>query len=241
MEGLRLPLTLALAPFGFVALAAIEPGAARAQSPSTDLMGRLALHAAAFEQMRLHASYALDGTLDEIDGDGNVEGTRSMDARVEADGVHKAKLVILKYVEDGEDKTDDAREKQADAAKKPHKEHRMPFLASEQARYTFDEVEVDAAHPTHVRVTFVPKEPAEDTVEGSAWVDVPTGHVLTAGFKLSKPDLFVDYVNVTLEFGAETPLGPAVSRATIDGKGGLLFFRKHFRGSATLHDYSVTP
>ena len=53
--------------------------------------------------------------------------------------------------------------------------------------------------------------------------------------------MFIDHVNVTVEFGAPTALGPAPSRVVVDGEGGVLFFRKHFRGSAMISQYKVTP
>ena len=85
----------------------------------------------------------------------------------------------------------------------------------------------------------MPKARAGDTIEGSAWVDTRTGALISAGFKLSKTPLFVDYVHFTVEFGATTPLGPAVSSVSVDGKTGLLFLRKHFRVAATLGDYRI--
>ena len=124
-----------------------------------------------------------------------------------------------------------------EAAKK--RELRMPFLATEQARYTFDVVEKDKDDPTRVRVTFVPKSKDETTIEGSAWVDEREGTVLSAGFKLSRTSMWIDYVHIQVEFGAKTPLGPAVSKVSMDGRGGILFFRKHFRAEATLSDWRV--
>jgi hypothetical protein len=117
----------------------------------------------------------------------------------------------------------------------------MPFHASEQARYDFDVVETDVADPSRVRIAFTPKVTADDTVEGSAWVDTKTGTVVSAGFKLSKPPTFVDYVHITVEFGAPTKLGPAISHVSLSGKGGFLFFRKEFRANATLSGYAITP
>jgi hypothetical protein len=197
----------------------------------------------------MHASYAIDGRVENVDGDGKATGSKEMSARMAADG-HDAQLDVIRYVEDGEDKTDEARKKASEDRAKKKKEReknsdkhdlRMPFHAAEQARYTFDQVEADKADPSRVRITFVPKAPAEDAIEGSAWVDMRAGTVISAGFKLSKTDTFVDYVNFTVEFGAPTPLGPAVSHVTVEGKGGVLFFRKRFRGAATLSDYRIIP
>jgi hypothetical protein len=217
---------------------------ASAEPPSEALMKRLAVHAASFEAMRTQASYAAQGKLEQLDGDGKVSGTKEMHARVEADGT-RAKFVVLSYFEDGTDKTEDAKKDAKDRAEKkdPDKEKRqirMPFLASQKGRYVFDVAEKDKADPSRVRITFVPVTKDESTIEGSAWVDERAGTVLSAGFKVSRTSMWIDYMHIQVEFGAPTPLGPAVSKVTLDGKGGILFLRKHFRAEATLTDYKIT-
>lgn len=215
----------------------------RASTPSAGLMARLAVHAANFEKMKTHASYALDGTLETLDRDAAVDSNKSMQGNIVADG-KKAHLDVVKYTEDGTDKTQEARDKAREqAAKKKDKKKniRMPFHADEQARYDFDQVETDALDPARVRISFVPKIKTENTIEGSAWVDTKTGTVVSAGFKVSQPPAFVDYVHITVEFGASTALGPAVSKVTLTGKGGFLFLRKAFRADATLSHYAIIP
>lgn len=218
---------------------------ASAQPPDADLLARLAVHAAAIERMRTHASYAIEGELDSLDGDGKVDSVKKMTARIVADG-EKTRLVVVKCTDDGKDTTEQAR-KDARAGNERTKEERakehveMPFVAEAQPHYVFDQIAVDAADPTRVQISFVPKEPNEHTSEGSAWVDARTGTLLSAGFKLSKPGMFVEYVHLTIELAAKTEIGPAISRVTVDGKGGILFFRKHFRGAATLSEYRIVP
>jgi hypothetical protein len=221
------------------------PRAARAAAPSADLLSRLAVHAAGFETMKTHASYSVAGELQTLAIDGAVDDTKEMTANVTSDG-KKAHLDVVKYTENGADKTDEAKQKAKDeAAKKkdPKKKKsiRMPFHAAEQSRYDFDVVETDAQDPSRVRITFVPKQTAEDTIEGSAWVDTKTGTVVSAGFKLSQPPSFVDYVHITMEFAEATPLGPAVSHVALTGKGGFLFFKKEFRADAKLTKYAISP
>jgi hypothetical protein len=224
---------------------AVVPRTAYAQPPDADLLARVAIHAQAIEKMRTHASYLLEGELDSLDGDGKVAGVKKMTARVVADG-ERARLVVLKCTEDGKDATESARkdartgnDRTKDQRKKEHVE--MPFLAEAQPHYVFDQIAVDTADPSRVQISFVPKEPNEHTSEGSAWIDTKAGTLLSAGFKLSKPGFFVDYVHLTIELGVMTEIGPAISKVTVDGKGGLLFLRKHFRGEATLSDYRILP
>ena len=56
------------------------------------------------------------------------------------------------------------------------------------------------------------------------------------GFVFSKNPGLVDRVEVGVTFGLATPLGPAPSKITFDARGGLLFVRKHYRGSASISE-----
>ena len=157
---------------------------------------------------------------------------------------------VIRYLENGKDETADAQkranerrvkrlkdpDKQAEERKKDLK---LPFLASEQARYVFTIAERDAAQPGRVRVAFMPKTPAENAIKGSAWVDETEREVLSIGFSLSKNPTFVDHVEITIVFGLPTELGRAPSKLSFDGRGGFLFIRKHYRGTATLSDPRV--
>jgi hypothetical protein len=234
------------AALGATAAVLLASASAAAQPPSPDLMSRLAANAARFVAMKNRASYSIDGRMTMLDRKGNPDSVKEMSARVDADG-HDSKFIVIRYVEDGEDKTADAQEearKKAQQRKKERDKKRLPIpiLASEQPNYIFDQTEVDPAVPTHVKISFVPKAPDEDTIEGSAWVDTESANLISVGFKMSRPPMFVDYVHVTLEFGAPTALGPAISRVVADGDGGILFFyRRRFHATATLSNYSFTP
>jgi hypothetical protein len=236
VRGLGAPLVVA---------AALFTGPAFAEPPDPALMARVAVHAEAIERMRTHASYAVDGVLERLDGDGKVDATKRMSVRMEADG-QVVRVVVIKCTEDKSDCTDDAR-KDAKAGNERSKEERekryleMPLRASVQPRYVFDQIAVDPQDPTRVEISFKPKEPNEHSSEGTVWVDTKSATLLSAGFKMSKPGFFVDYVHFTMELGATTELGPAISRVTVDGKGGILFFHKHFRGEAKLSDYRIVP
>jgi len=217
---------------------------ARAQPPSPELMAKLAAASEGFDEIRKRASYSVEHRLETIDREGHVVGVEAADLRMERDGVHP-RVVVLRATKDGKDWTEQARnrarEDEAKAASDPKKGRLdIPFLASEQPRYVFDVVETDAAHSERVRIAFMPKEADAHTVEGSAWVDAAAGRFLSAGIKVSRPGLFVDYIHVTLEVGATTALGPALSRITFEGEGGFLLLHKHFRGSEVFSDYRVT-
>jgi hypothetical protein len=243
---------MACRPAGWASVAALSlvpaliPRVAYADPPSPELMTKLGNYALRFDRQRTHASYAVSGHLDMLDGEGKVDETKDLVGHVDADG-ERARLTVISYTEDGKDKTEDGIKEAREAAEREKKkkasgkELKMPTRPEEQARYVFEQTEVDAKDPTHVRISFVPKERGEDTVEGSAWVDAVTGAPISAGFKLSKTPIFVDYIHFSVEFGVSTSLGPAVSKVVVDGKGGILFYRKHFHASALLSDYRILP
>ncbi len=221
-----------------VLLLRVRPGAASPEEVPAPLMAGLAAHAQAFEEMKRRGGFTVEGKLEQLDGDGKVSETKEVKVRVTPRPAQAGPLTeVLRYVENGADKTAEAREK---AAKKrasqarQRKDLKLPFHASEQARYTFALVERHAVHPTRAKIEFNPKQPAEDAIKGSAWVDTATGSVLSVGFSLSKNPIFIDHVEVQVAFGLATPLGRAPSEISFDGRGGFLFIHKHFRGTATI-------
>jgi hypothetical protein len=227
-----------LALFVLALVAAPSRARADAEAPIGPLLARLATHAEHFEQMKRKASYTLSGKMDSLDGDGKVDGTKEVVVRVTAaaGGGDPLTQVVL-YTEDGQDKTEEAREKARERKAKRDKEKKdfhLPFLASEQPRYTFTLEERDRVYPTRVRIGFVPKVPAEDAYKGSAWVDETDGEVLTLGFSLSRNPSFIDHVDVTIAFDLPTRLGRAPSRLTFEARGGFLWIHKRYRGSATI-------
>jgi hypothetical protein len=184
--------------------------------------------------------------MDSLDVDGHVDGSKEIVVRISPSPGDEPMTDIVRYTEDGEDKTDEAREKARErrekrkAEGKPRKDFHLPFLASEQSRYVFTQIERDRMYPTRVRIGFQPKVPAEDAYKGSAWVDEHDGEVLTIGFSLSKNPTFIDHIDVTVSFDLATKLGRAPSRLTFEAKGGLLFIRKRYRGSATISNAAIS-
>ena len=239
---MRIACGLCLAALGAVIFAARTVGA---EPPAPELMTKLAATSAGFDSVRKRATFAIDTRIETLDGDGHVTGVETISEHVVRDGV-STHVVVVNATKDGKDWTGQARREEAEkqaANAKDEKRGRLdiPFLASEQSHYAFDVVEADPNNPAHVRIAFTPKDPDSHSVEGSAWVDRNAGQFLSAGLKVSKPGMFVDYLRVTLEVGAMTELGPALSRITFDGRGGFLFIHKHIRGSVVFSDYKVAP
>jgi hypothetical protein len=227
-------------------LALASTRTARATPPDPELLARLSRDEQALEHAGARVSYQAEQVLQELDGDGKVSSTKTMRYRVESDGKTAHRIVEV-ATDDGKDVTaaeqQKAREKEAKRAKNEggsDNEPAWPFAPGSQARYTYDQVAVDPSNPAYVQIAFVPKSPDSHTLEGKVWVDAAAGRILSASVRVSKPPTFVDWVHFTAEFGA-TPAGPALSRLTFEGSGGLLFLRKHFRGEIKMSGWRGAP
>jgi hypothetical protein len=225
------------------ALVFLASKSALASPPPDAVLADLGRYASRFESLKDKATYTVDGRMESVDDKGKVDSVKEMVAKVEPDG-NKSRFTIVKFVEDGKDKTEEAKKKQQEDArerekKKDKRKWRMPFHPDEQSRYTFDVAETDANDPHRVRITFVPKVKGDDTIEGSAWVDTSKGVIVSTGFKLSQTPTFVDSIHVTVAFGQQTPYGPAPSKINFQVDGGILFIHKHLRATANLNQLQI--
>jgi len=210
--------------------------------PIAPLLAKLGTHGERIEEMKKRGSYTLSGRIEQLDGDGAIDSWKNLVLRIVATGEPVPKSEVVKYVEDGEDKTAEAKKKAADRAKQKvdkRREFRVPFLPSEQAKYDFRVVGRDVRHPELVKIGFTAKKPADDTWTGSAWVHQTDGEIERMTFGFSKNPTFVDQAEATLVFGNRTELGRAPSELSFDAKGGFLFIRRHYRGRATLTDAAL--
>lgn len=206
---------------------------------------KLSAWSARFETMINRATFTMSGYTVVVGDDGKTSGRKEGTFRVDNRG-RRAHFEVVRYTEDGEDKTEEAREKlrkdekaRAEEEKDPEDEIHLPFLASELPKYSFRVGETDPRAPSRVRLYFTARHPAKNLGIGSAWVDTRTGEVFSIGVSPSKTSLFVDYMNVTLEFGEPTPMGPGLSRMGFESRGGFWFLSKKIRGVAKLSDYDV--
>jgi hypothetical protein len=214
---------------------------ASAQPPDPGLLARLAKQSEGFGALYKRATFKMNEVLDELDGDGKVASHKVTASHVvvQGDAHHE---IVDRCTKDGADCTAKEREEvQEHESKKDDSEKlRSPFDATEQARYVFDQKEVDQSDPSRVKIAFTPKSPDKHMVEGAAWVDTNTGSVISASVRMVKTPAFVDWVHVVVELGATTPVGPALSRMTIEGQGGFWFIiHKHFRVEITFSDYHL--
>lgn len=207
-----------------------------------ELLGRVGQHASRLEQMEKRASFMLRGHMDELDGKGQLKAKKELVVRVTATPTERI-TEILSYLEDGADKTKEAREKQkrdAEEKEDPNKKFVLPFSPGAQGRYRFTLAERDGKAPGRVRVSFHPLVRASNAYAGAAWIDVASGEILTMGLSPTKTPLFVDQIEVQVLFENQTSLGRAPSEISFQAEGGLLFIRKHYRGSATLTEAKIS-
>ena len=226
-----------------------EPAPASAISNAIPeaLMAGLAQHAAHFEEMKTRGAFTFSGRMEEIDGDGNTAEAKEIVVRSTPTSTPGDRISeVIRCTENGKDTTAEAQkaanEKRAKRLKQGEDrgtQLHLPFLPSEQARYVFTLGERDPSNPARLKILFVPKVPAENAIKGSAWVDEREREVLSMGFSFSKNPMFIDHVDITIMFGMPTQLGRAPSKLTFDGRGGFLFLRKHYRGTATISDPRV--
>jgi hypothetical protein len=224
------------------AFARAEGFASSAAAASTSLdvtLDKLEQHAAQFEKMKRRASYTLVGKMERVDGSGNVAETREMIVKVNGMAAE-----VVRYVEDGLDKTADERAKRGGNGRMSTGKvarMRLPFLASERPKYSFRIKEVDPKYSWRLLVEFTPKSQADDTAFGTAWVDSLAGEVLTIRFSPTKKPRFVDDIDIAIHFDSKTSLGRAPSKVTFEASGGFLFIRKRYRGTATISNPVITP
>jgi hypothetical protein len=215
---------------------------ARATPPDPALLEKLAHNEQEIEATAKRAVYRAEEVVEQLDGDGKVASTKTSKYHVELDGTPPARHhVIDSAVEDGKDVTakeqEDARSQEAERASKQKKHPQVfPFAPGADAKYEYDQVRVNPDHPDQVEIAFKPKSPDSETFEGKVWVDAVNGKILSASVRLSKPPMLVDWVHLTAEFSS-TAAGPALSRITFEGSGGLLFIHKHFRGHVSMSDW----
>ena len=216
--------------------------------PLAVLLPKLAVSSARFEQMMKKATYTITGRMETLSGNNEVSDPKEGSFKIVNDGSGIPKVEVIRYAEDGQDKTEEAKKKAAERAKEreskkkdPDEETHMPFLGTEQGKYDYRIGEHDAKDVNRVRVYFTPRSPAKNLIQGSAWVDSTNGNILSMGASPSKTPAFVDYLKVQVECNEMTSMGPAPSKIVFEGGGGILFIKKRFRGAATLTGWQVPP
>jgi hypothetical protein len=192
-----------------------------------------------------NSSHLTETRAEELDKKGKVESVTESVERVTLRG-GQIEREIIRYVRDGKDATASEKKRRAGTkAGPPGKERsikigaKSPFDPSEQPKHRFTLVGAEPADSNQVTIRFEPKgKPSPETSVGEAVVDPATGAILRLRFRPSDNPTFVDRMEVQMEYGAATPEGPALSRVTMEGAGGILFIKKRMKMTVTLSDYA---
>jgi len=211
---------------------------ALAAAPDAALLEKLGARAQQLEVFTNAARVTVDIVAEELDGDGAVKKTTHTALRVGRSG-KKVERKLLTFVEDGKDLTE---AKRAELEKEPPKKGgagvQSPFHPDQRAKYRFSLLPSPTDKPGLMRLGFEPSgEKSDQLYVGEATVDPETGDVHSLSLKPSKNPSFVESLSLEGRFDAPTPAGRAMSRLSMKGAAGLLFFKQHFRVVTTFSDY----
>jgi hypothetical protein len=185
--------------------------------------------------------------IEELDKSGRPESVIETVERVTRnDGREERQL--LRAVRDGKDVTEELRQKRAERAASGKSggqqevsfSAQSPFRRSEQPKYRFSLAGRDPGNPGRVRIAFEPKgQPSEAVVQGEAVVDAAAAVPVLIRFRPSVYPKHVQKMNMELQYGVSSELGPLLSAISVDAEGGLLFIKKRYRTKSTFSDYSA--
>lgn len=209
-------------------------------APDATFLRQLGERALALEQFANNSTVHLELSGQEFDGDGEVK-QRSL-AKVKVTRKAGARDRVLEhYEENGVEMTEKKRKEMAKEKEKEDSAQRSPFHPDEQSHYMFSQLEAPAGHPEWVRISFSPaseKLRGEKVMEGEAWVDVAATQVRRLWMRPSKLPSLVEKLSIECELDAQTPVGLSMSKMTVKGVAGALFFKKRFTVVTTFRDYA---
>ncbi|MBL8911618.1 MAG: hypothetical protein JNM17_13075 [Archangium sp.] len=201
-------------------------------APDATLLDQLSDQTLAMETFWNKAACQLDVSADEKDGAGKVTKTVKTSLRVSRDGTHVTRK-LLSHEENGKDLTEAKRTEIE--GKEGTKTAKSPFHPTVRATYKFELVKPD-------RIAFEPLGArTEDNLIGEASIDPQNGRVLALTMRPGKFPMFVQELEIHVEFAANTPSGKGMSLLTVNGLAGALFFKKRFSVVTAFSDYAALP
>lgn len=229
-----------------VLLVLTATASASAKAPAPALLEKIARNEAQLEHLYDTANYTVTTHYQNLDpSTGALKNENEIVTRMFVkDG--RPWEEITKFIEAGKDVTAShaaQREKEVREGKR-HREDGLPFKSpfggEEQPKYRFTELPPDPAAPGRTVIVFEPKTRTKDTTIGKAFVDPVTGTVRNLEFHPAVNANFVHRMNVTFEF-TDTPMGAALSRATVDADGGLFFVKRKVHVETKIEGYEIPP
>lgn len=205
-------------------------------TPDAALLERLATQAKRLETFTSQAQLQVDVVAEELDGDGAVAKSSFTSLKLKRNG-EQVERTLLSHREGDKDLTE---AKRSELEKPPKKgdSMRSPFLPEQQAKYRYTQLGAPEGSPQLLRLGFAPAgDKSEELSEGEALVDPESGAVLKLSMRPSKLPAGVKTLAVDAVLDAQTPAGRALSKLTIQGTAGFLFFTRRFRVVTTFSDY----
>lgn len=206
---------------------------------ATDLTALLDRATAAHEKAKpLYeeaTTFSTKMTVEELDKHGAATSTTEIETKADE---------LVRYVEDGVDKTAEQKAKRAEYKKKQKEDGKDqsfslgfgdPFSRESRDRYAYTLVKEENGLAT---IAFKPKgKKAPELGVGEATVEIETGAVRKLRFKPSSMPRFVSKLSIEVDCDEPTTLGYAMTRLKAEGEGGILFVKKRFRMTSTFFDW----
>ncbi len=216
-------------------LALTGPSQAPAAIAPTDLHPLLELVANRLNGPEI-SKYGQTETEEDLDGENHVTSVRMTKSVQHLLPGGKQHGDVILAIEDGQDVTEKVRAFRAEREAKANQgreeplpidlDFHLPFEASQLDRYTFTRVGGTDAQPI---LQFEPREDRKRLWVGQARIDAATGTLLDLSGHPAVLPMFVDQIDVRLEFSPERPPGLMPAKVVIEGGAHFLFFHKRMR------------
>jgi hypothetical protein len=237
--------------FLLLSLALLAPAAAPEPDPE-GLVDAAEQTSARMEALSDRLSRTCVTRAEQLDTDGKPEQTFEETTRSEWIRGEEVKA-ILSASEDGTDvtvreqeKLAATQEKQADGGVQERGDYAgidyaNPFAPDQRRRYRFSLAPAQPGDGARIRLHFEPSgERTPALNQGEALVDPATGLPVEITASPSTYPSFVAFVRFHARYGMSA-VGPVETEFSVEGAGGFLFVRKHYRERTRCRDFALSP
>jgi hypothetical protein len=221
-------------------------------APLGSLLEKLGETSARMETLQRELSQTCVTRSEQLDGEGKPEKAFEETTRTEWSRGEQAKAILFAS-EDGQDVTVREQERlaasQEEAAQAPVQErgdyagidYSNPFAPAEQGHYRFTRAPARPGDGSRIRLHFEPAgEPTPSLNQGEALIDPGSGLPVEITASPSSYPSFVAFVRFRVRY-AMSPVGPVQTAFSVEGAGGFLFVRKHYRERTRCRDFALSP
>jgi hypothetical protein len=160
----------------------------------------------------------------------------------------KVGFETIKVIENGEDKTEEAKAKEREKDEGDDGEsHSMdrydPFDTDNQARLSISRLDTTALIDGKSAIAYEFTEQADEdkTITGTAWLEATTGIPIRVQYVTDPLPKRVKRMVTTMEYEYAGPDSLIVRQTSIEATGGFLFIKKHFQMDMTFGEYWRLP